>query len=63
MKDRTIFGDGDLARRGDHRIEVGIARAPVDGVEFGARHLEGNAQLDQRLDASQPRLDVGAAGR
>ncbi len=46
----------------DHRIEVGVARAAVDRVEFGAGHLEGDAQLDQRLDAAQARLHGLGAG-
>src|SRR5918993_1603930 len=63
VEDRAVLGDGDLARRGDHRIEIGIARAAIDGVELGARHLERDAQLDQRLDAAQARLHVWSAGR
>ena len=63
VEDRAVLGDGDLARRGDHRIEIGVARPAIDGVELGARHLEGNAQFDQRLDAAQARLHVPAAGR
>src|ERR1700716_1471635 len=63
VEDRAVLGDGDFARRGYHRVEIGIAGAAIDGVEFGARDLEGNAQLDQRLDAAQARLHVLAVGR
>ena len=58
VKDRAILRNGDLARRGRHRIEVGIAGAAVYRVQFAAAHLEGDAQFDQRLDAAQPCLHL-----
>ncbi len=63
VEDRAVLGNGDLARRIRHRIEIRVTRAAVDGVEFGATHFEGNAQFDERLDAAQESAHVLAAGR
>ncbi len=61
MKDGAVLGNRDLARRVRHRIEIRVARASIDGVEFGATHFEGNAQFDERLYPTQKRAHILSA--
>ena len=58
MEHRAILGDGNLARRFDDRVGVGVLGAAIDRVQLVAVQLERHAQLDQRQHLAQPCLDV-----
>ena len=59
VEHRTVLGQREASRRVAHRVEVGIERAPIDGVELGPLHPELGAVLEQRLHHAQATLDAG----
>ena len=55
VEDRAVLSEGDLLRSVLDRLPVRVERAPLDGVDLGARQRERHPQFDNRLPGAQRR--------
>src|SRR6185312_7362973 len=59
VEDRVVLRVGDAGGRVDQRLQLGILRAPLDGVHLLPRQIEVGPQLDEGQDLPARRLHVG----
>ena len=63
LEDGAVLGIGNLLRGVLRRLPVGVVRTPFHVIDLLTIELEGNPQLDQRLDLALPRKDALAGLR